>query len=40
MTLSTAKTVHGAGISGAHEYNDKRVKLFVENDTVYDTRVG
>jgi hypothetical protein len=38
--VSRVVIVHGAGIPGAHEYNDKRVKLFVENDSVYDTRVG
>ncbi|MDR3613733.1 MAG: hypothetical protein P4L53_09200 [Candidatus Obscuribacterales bacterium] len=38
--ISRVVIVHGVGIPGAHEYNDKRVKLFVENDVVYDTRVG
>jgi hypothetical protein len=38
--ISRVVIVHGVGIPGAHEYNDKRVKLFLENDTVYETRVG
>lgn len=32
--------IHGAGIPGCGEHNAQRVKLFVENDKIYDTRVG
>lgn len=32
--------IHGAGVARLNDHNPTRVKLFLENDKVSDTRVG